>query len=322
MKKKLLTTILVSTLVMQSLVGCGSSKESVATEEETVEESVETEEATEEPTEESTETEESIAGDTLTKCKESGSIVIGFANEVPYAYEDENGELKGEAVDIAKACLANMGITDVQGELVEFSALIPGLQAERFDMITAGMSVTAERAKEVLFCKPEISYGEAVLVAEGNPKNIKSYADIAADPSIIAAVPGGVIEYDYLTGSGVAESQISIVNDLSSAIQTLQTGRCDVVCASNTALSSALETTGSDGVELVGDFEQTVINGASTIMYGASAVRLGNEDFIEAFNAELEKLEESGELLKILEENGFNEYNLPNGITVEEVISQ
>ena len=112
------------------------------------------------------------------------------------------------------------------------------------------------------------------------------------------------------------------MNDLSAAIQTLQTGRCDAVCASNTSLTSALATTDSDGVELVGDFEQTVINGVSTVMYGASAVRKGESAFVEAFNAELQKMEDSGELQKLLEANGFNEYNLPNGITVEEIISQ
>lgn len=213
---------------------------------------------------------------TLEKSKERGYITVGFANEIPYTYQAENGELTGEAVDIARAVLKNLGINDIRGELVEFSALIPGLQADRFDMITAGMAVTAERAKEVLFAKPEISYGEALLVAEGNPKGLKSYADIAADSSIKVAIPGGVVEYDFLTGSGVAESQIQIVNDLASAISALKSERVDCVNASNTSLTTALETTGSDGLELVGDFEQVVIGGVSTVMYGASAFYSSN----------------------------------------------
>lgn len=318
MKNRLLAILLTSAMAIGMLTGCGSSDTPADAADSNAGDTAEAADETAGDTADDT----TEGGDLLAKCQASGSITIGFANEVPYAYEDENGELKGEAVDIAREALANMGITDIKGELVEFSSLIPGLQAERFDMITAGMAVTTERAEEVDFCKPEINYGEAALVATGNPKNIKSYADIAADPSIMVAIPGGVTEYDYLIGSGVAESQIQIVNDLSAAIQTLQTGRCDAVCASNTSLTSALATTDSDGVELVGDFEQTVINGVSTVMYGASAVRKGESAFVEAFNAELQKMEDSGELQKLLEANGFNEYNLPNGITVEEIISQ
>ncbi len=257
---------------------------------------------------------------TLAKCKESKSVTIGFANEVPYAYKDEKGELKGEAVDIARAVLAEEGITEIKGELVEFSALISGLQAGRYDMIAAGMAVTPERAKEVLFATPEISYGEALLVKKGNPKGLKSYGDIAKDSSITVGVPSGVIELEYLKGSGVQDGQVKITNDLSSAIKSLKTGRIDCVNASNTSLTSALKDTGSDDLELVGDFKQEVINGKNTIMYGASAFRTEDTDFQEMYSKGVEKLEKSGKLKEILIANGFNEFNLPNGMTVDKLI--
>ena len=46
-----------------------------------------------------------------------------------YAYE-EDGELKGGAVAIAKAVFENLGIEEVDGHLSDFRQLIPGLKQE------------------------------------------------------------------------------------------------------------------------------------------------------------------------------------------------
>jgi polar amino acid transport system substrate-binding protein len=254
---------------------------------------------------------------TLEVCKEKGVVTIGFANEKPFAYQNENGELTGEAVEIAKTICNNLGIKDMKGELTEFSSLIPGLQAKRFDMITAGMFVTPERAKEVNFASPEYSIGEAVAVVKGNPKNIHSYEDIVANSSITIAVPGGVIEEKYLTAVGVKKEQIQIVNDLSAAISAVQSGRADAVTATDMSIKSAIETSGGNGIEIVKDFKQPVIDGKSVISYGATAFRKNDQDFVDAFNAEFKKLKESGELKKILDKYGFTE---PGDITVKDII--
>ncbi|WP_201035689.1 transporter substrate-binding domain-containing protein [Thermoanaerobacter sp. YS13] len=58
---------------------------------------------------------------------------IGFANEKPYAYKDDNGQLTGEAVEIAKVIFERLGIKKIHGELTEFGSLISGLKAKRFD---------------------------------------------------------------------------------------------------------------------------------------------------------------------------------------------
>src|SRR5699024_2220856 len=81
--------------------------------------------------------------DRLDELKEDGAI-IGFADEKPYAYE-EDGELKGVAVDVATKVLNDLGVDDVEGQLTDFGELIPGLQANKFDIITASMAITPER---------------------------------------------------------------------------------------------------------------------------------------------------------------------------------
>ena len=46
------------------------------------------------------------AQDLLEEAKESGSITVGIANEAPYGYQTPDGELTGEAPEIAKHILA------------------------------------------------------------------------------------------------------------------------------------------------------------------------------------------------------------------------
>lgn len=207
----------------------------------------------------------------------------------------------------------------MQGVLTEFGSLIPGLKAERFDMITAGMFITPARAKEVAFADPEYSIGEALAVKPGNPKGLRSYKDIAAQPDVKVAVMGGAIENEYLLKSGVSRDQIVTVPDNPSAIAALESGRVDAITMTGPSLQALLDVAPDAKLERVMDFEQPVIDGKSVRGYGATAFRLEDEDFRQAFNLELKKLKESGELLKILQQFGFTEQELPGDVTAEEL---
>lgn len=264
---------------------------------------------------------EEIAGETtLERAQRLGYVTVGFANEKPYAYQTPEGELTGEAVEVAREILKNMGITELRGELTEFASLIPGLNAGRFDMVTAGMFITAERAESVAFANPEYSIGEAIAVKKGNPLDLHSYRDIAEHESAKVAVPGGAIEYDYLLASGVPDERILIVSDLPAAFSALQSGRADVYTATGPALQASLDTANNSDIERVMDFEQPVIDGENVRGYGATAFRKEDQDFVEAFNEELKKLQESGRLLEIIEPFGFTADELPGDITIEDLI--
>lgn len=262
------------------------------------------------------------AGDktTLEKVKEQGYVTVGFANEKPYAFKTADGQLTGEAVEIARVILKEMGIDEMRGELTEFASLIPGLQAKRFDLITAGMFITPERAHQVSFANPEYSIGEAIAVKKGNPLDLHSYEDIANHPTAKVALPGGAIEYDYLIASGVPKDRIVTVPDMPAALAALQAGRADTITATGPSIQATLDTANDPNLERVLDFTQPVVDGKSVRGYGATAFRQEDSDFREAFNAELQKLKESGELLSILESFGFTEQELPGEVTMEDII--
>ncbi|MEH7237751.1 ectoine/hydroxyectoine ABC transporter substrate-binding protein EhuB [Bacillus sp. JJ1562] len=259
-------------------------------------------------------------GSSLDELKEKGTVTIGFSNEAPYAYQDpKTGELKGAAVEIATKVFQNMGIENVEGQIAEWNQLIPGVKAGKFDVITAGMAILPERAEQVDFGEPEIQYGEGLIVEKGNPLDLHSYTDIANNPKTIVAVMSGATEIEFLKEMGVSEDQILEVADIPATFSAVQSGRAHATTGTEMTVKMALESSDKKSLEFVEDFEQPDIKGVPS--YGAAGFAKGNDELREAYNAELKKLKENGEILDLITPSGFGEGNLvPNDITTEQVI--
>lgn len=239
----------------------------------------------------------------LDALKESGTVTIGFANEAPYAYE-ENGELKGAAVDIAKAVFEELGVENIDSQLADFSQLIPGVQAGQFDVVTAGMAIQPARCENALFSEPEMQYGEGLVVPAGNPNDIHSYKDIADNPDLTVVVMEGATEIGFLLEEGVSEEQITTASDIPSTFSAVQAGRADATTGTEMTVRMALESFDSDDLEFVETFEQPDIEGVPS--YGAAAFSLDNEELRDAYNEVLAKLKKDGTVAELLEANGFN----------------
>ncbi|WP_417670146.1 transporter substrate-binding domain-containing protein [Roseibium sp.] len=84
-----------------------------------------------------------------------GSLRIGIAEEnfVPWLATTKAGDRMGYEVDIAKGVA---GALELEPVLVEmpFDQLLRGLTIGKVDVVISGMSVSAERAREVLFTAP------------------------------------------------------------------------------------------------------------------------------------------------------------------------
>lgn len=259
-------------------------------------------------------------GSKLDQLKDKGVVRVGFANEKPYAYE-EDGKLQGAAVAIAKAVFENLGIDEVDGKLSEFGQLIPGLGAGKFDVITAGMAITPDRCENVAFGEPEIKYGEGLIVEKGNPLNLKSYKDIADNPDVKVAVMSGATEKDFMIREGVAEDQIMMVPDIPASFSAVESGRAAVTTGTEMTIKMALESANNEKLEFVNDFEQPDIEGVPS--YGAAAFNNGDDELREAYNEELKKLKDSGKIAELIEPFGFTEEmnTVDSDITTESVCS-
>ncbi|WP_404454817.1 ectoine/hydroxyectoine ABC transporter substrate-binding protein EhuB [Virgibacillus necropolis] len=256
----------------------------------------------------------------LTTLKEKGTVTVGFANEKPYAYQ-EDGELKGAAVDIAEAVFKELGIDTVEGKLADFSQLIPGLNAGKFDVITAGMAINPDRCENVDFGAPEMMYGEGLVVQAGNPLDLHSYKDIAENPDATVSIMQGATENEYVKSEGVSQDQIQSAPDIPATFSAVSSGRASATTGTEMSLKMALETSESDNLEFVTDFEQPDIKGIPS--YGAAAFHKDSDTLREAYNEKLAELKEDGTVKKLLEANGFSAENnsVPADITTEGVCS-
>lgn len=247
----------------------------------------------------------------LAELREKGVVKIGFANEKPYGYQNDEGELTGASVDTAKAVFAALGIDEVEGHLADYDQLVPGLGAGKFDAITSGMAITPERCENAAFAEPDMKYGEGLIVQKGNPLDLHSYKDIADNADATISIMSGATENDFVVSEGVDEKQIQGAPDIPATIAAVEAGRADATTGTEMTLIMAIESAGSDKLEFVEDFEQPDIEGVPS--YGAVAFHPDNQDLLEAFNEKLAELKESGEIAEILEANGFDsERNYPD----------
>lgn len=252
---------------------------------------------------------------TLDEIKERGYIRIAVANEIPYGYVDPNGNPKGAGPDVAIKVVEQLGIAaeDIQWVVTSFSSLIPGLQANRFDMTAAEMAIRPERCQNVIYSEPNTSYGEGLLVATGNPKGLNAYSDFAeADAKV--AVMAGADQLQMLQALGVPEDKIVTIAANADAISTVSTGRADAYAA--TGLTASELATSSDRVALVEDFEDPVIDGKAVRSWGGYNFNSQSTDLRDAFNAELVKFKQTDEWKAILSGYGFTPADIAGSFEV------
>lgn len=250
----------------------------------------------------------SLAGAaTLQEIKDKGVVRIAVANEIPYGYMDMSGQAKGAGPDVAKQIMKQLGIKKIEWSTTSFGSLIPGLKANRFDMVAAEMAILPQRCQEVLFSEPNSSYGEGLLVAKGNPKNIHSYASFAKSDAKIA-IMAGADQLEMLQALGVPHSRMVTISNNADAISTVSTGRASAYAATSLTVSELASK--SDKVEVAKDFTDPVINGEPVRSWGGFTFAKGSEDLRDAVNAELAKFKKTPAWQKTLTQYGFTEADL------------
>ncbi|HRK84157.1 ectoine/hydroxyectoine ABC transporter substrate-binding protein EhuB [Alcaligenes ammonioxydans] len=242
---------------------------------------------------------------TLEQVKERGVIRVAVANEIPYGYMDMSGKAQGAGPEVAQAILERLGIKEIKWETANFGSLIPGLQAKRFDMVAAEMAILPQRCNTVLFSEPNSSYGEGLLVAKGNPKNIHAYEDFAKTDHKIA-IMAGADQLEMMQALGVPDDRMITISNNADAISTVATGRADAYAATGQTVSD-LASKGSGKVELAAEFKDPVINGTPVRSWGGFAFAKESEDLRDAVNKELAEFKKTEEWKAILDKHGFTE---------------
>ena len=240
------------------------------------------------------------AADTLTKIRTAKYALLASYNEPPHDWFDStDGKWKGVDNDIVEYILPKIGVEKWDFIVADWSGLIAGLQAGRWDLMSVGMSITDKRKEEIAFSEPVYYYGDAIIVRKGNPKNIKG------KPDWVGKRVGGLLgttNIDEITA--VAGSIPVPYKQLGDMLADVSAGRVDAVLADETTVAWAFILNPQPELDIL-----QVWTGKAPRPCG---IGFRKEDVAlkAVFDAELAKMKADGTLLKILKKYGLSEVNL------------
>jgi len=246
--------------------------------------------------------------DSITDRIDNGEpIRLGFANEVPWAYPGENNEPLGFVNAFVLGVLAEMGYggDDIEPVVTEWGGLIPGLKANRFDIITGGMYILSSRCENVAFSDPMAEVADAFIVAKGNPRNIHNYQNIK-DAGATLVTGAGYNTVEDAKAAGIPESSIMTVPGPTEILAAVKAGRADAgggtyFTVQNLAKESGGEVEVTDPSKMPKDLKNWV----------GIAFRQSDTDFLKMFNEAMNDYLGSDAMLEAVAEYGYTESNVP-----------
>ena len=117
-----------------------------------------------------------VEGDlSLKTIEDNGKMIVGFTEYPPMGFK-ENGEITGFDIDIAKEVAERLGV-EAEFVYIDWDAKVLELNGKNIDMIWNGLTITADREKEILFSKPY--FDNRIVIISLNGSGIDQIADLS-----------------------------------------------------------------------------------------------------------------------------------------------
>ncbi|HYK75299.1 MAG TPA: amino acid ABC transporter substrate-binding protein [Pseudoneobacillus sp.] len=219
----------------------------------------------------------------------SNKLVIGIDDKfAPMGFRDENNEIVGFDIDLAKAAGKEMG-REVVFQPIDWSSKESELTSGRIDLIWNGYTITDERKEKVLFTKPYLKNAQVVMT------------QAKSDMTKMDDLAGKVVGVQSLSSASDALN----ANEIKSKIKTVTEFKDNVLALSDLKIGRI------DAVvidQIVADYYMTKENDTYKILdeslapeeYGIG-VKKGNEKLLEELQKALDELNNNGTSAKISE---------------------
>lgn len=257
-----------------------------------------------------------LAGPLMDRIESGETIRIGFSNEVPWAYPGDNNTPLGFANVHTLGVLKAMGYDNIEPVVTDWGGLIPGLKANRFDIITGGMYILKERCDNIGFSEPMGIFGDAFLVPAGNPKNINSYVDLKEQGGTMVT-GAGYNTIEAAKREGLKAEQILEVPGPTEILAAMRVGRADA--------GAVTFFTGKNlAAQSNGELEVTDPNALPewTQNWVGIGFHPDDSDFLEAFNAAQAEYLGSDEMLAAVAPFEYTKLQVPDPNVKTEWICQ
>lgn len=176
---------------------------------------------------------ESASSDDLAVIKERGKIVVGVRDDTkPFGYLDENGNLAGFEIDLAKMIAGYIMGDPSKIEFVTVKAddRIRKLNTKKVDILIATMTITSQRLRVLDFSESYFVAGQAVMVPTKSPYT--SFNELAEKRLIVVFGTTGEKSLRNVYPS----AKIFAYKTYPEAFEALVAGEADAIVADDTVL--------------------------------------------------------------------------------------
>ena len=277
--KKLLATGLAAIMVM-GLVGCSSSKGSSSS-------------ASSDASSSAAKTEK------LQQIKDAGVLKVGTSAEYsPYEFHkvvDGEDKIVGFDDFVVQEIAKDMGVK-VEYEDMDFDGLLGALQADKVDIVLAGMTPDEKRKKSVDFSEIYYTNSNVCIVAKGKEDTIKKSEDLK---DLKVGVQKGTTQADYVTNTlGISDAtQLKKIPDL---MLELQNGKIYVIVTGKAVAEINVKKYDNIAIGNTTVGDEVAETAAAAIKKSSNGV--DNTSFVKSVNDTIKRLQDSGDMDKYMQD--------------------
>ena len=275
MKKRLLSAVMASAMVL-SLAACGGAKTETTAAETTAEKKEET----------------TTAGTTAAETAEAagGTLIVGFDQDFPpMGFVGDNGEYTGFDLDLAKEVASRLGL-EYKAQPVAWDSKDMELEAGTIDCIWNGFTMTG-REDDYTWTTPYMANKQVFVVA--NDSDIKSQADLAGKVVEVQADSSAEVALKENQDLANTFGQLLTTPDYNTAFMDLEQGAVDAVAMDVIVAGYQIKQRNAD-FKILDD-------SLSEEEYGVG-FKKGNTELRDKVQGALEEMAADGTLAKISDE--------------------
>lgn len=275
MKKRLLSAVMASAMVL-SLAACGGAKTETTAAETTAEKKEET----------------TTAGTTAAETAEAagGTLIVGFDQDFPpMGFVGDNGEYTGFDLNLAKEVASRLGL-EYKAQPVAWDSKDMELESGNIDCIWNGFTITG-REDDYIWTTPYMANKQVFVVA--NDSDIKSQADLAG--KVVEVQADSSAEAALKENQDLANTfgQLLTTPDYNTAFMDLEQGAVDAVAMDVIVAGYQIKQRNAD-FKILDD-------SLSEEEYGVG-FKKGNTELRDKVQGALEEMAADGTLAKISDE--------------------
>src|SRR6478752_4026573 len=230
-----------------------------------------------------------FADDTLEEVKKRGVLSIATEMQFPPFDISDNGTYKGLNRDLIDAVGKEMGLKVSYLDL-PWTSILPGLEAKKFDLCIAPVTITKERMKRYAFTVP-IANATAALMKRADDKSITKLEDIAGRTVGGQKGTSQVAQLKAFAAKLPKPVEVKEYVDNNQAAADLAAGRIDATVNSLPNLAYIVQERSDTFAMVAPPFGQPT--------YFSWVGRLDDTTLIDAINAAILAVEADGTMAKI-----------------------